>query len=129
MGKETYKQQILAGVLCPGMNFWQKVWAMTARIPRGRIVTYSQIARSLGTRAYRAVGNALNHNPYAPKVPCHRVVGSDGALRGFGGGLPLKRRLLVAEGVPVQDGKADLAHLHAFAKGARSRAGASAGPK
>ena len=72
------------------MTFNQKVWAMTARIPKGTVTTYAAIAKALGTKAYRAVGNALNRNPYAPGVPCHRVVGSTGALTGFAGGLERK---------------------------------------
>ena len=61
--------------------------------------TYAWIAQALGSKGYRAVGNALNRNPYAPAVPCHRVVGSNGSLTGFAGGLEKKRRLLTEEGV------------------------------
>src|SRR5688500_18672115 len=93
---------ILAGRIVPGMTFNQRVWAVCARVPAGRVVTYADIARALGTKAYRAVGNALNKNPYAPAVPCHRVVGSSGALTGFAGGLPKKRALLEAEGVELR---------------------------
>jgi methylated-DNA-[protein]-cysteine S-methyltransferase len=82
-----FEQQIKAGQIREDMSFNQKVWALTARIPRGQVVTYADIAHKLGTKAYRAVGNALNHNPYAPAVPCHRVVGSDGALTGFACGV------------------------------------------
>jgi methylated-DNA-[protein]-cysteine S-methyltransferase len=72
------EQQIKAGRIVPGMTFNQKVWAITARIPRGKVAIYADVASALGSRGYRAVGNALNRNPYAPQVPCHRVVGSDG---------------------------------------------------
>jgi methylated-DNA-[protein]-cysteine S-methyltransferase len=68
-------------------------------------VSYADIAHALGTKAYRAVGIALNRNPYAPRVPCHRVVGSDGSLTGFAGGLEKKRQLLESEGVRCVDGK------------------------
>jgi methylated-DNA-[protein]-cysteine S-methyltransferase len=102
------EQTIKAGKLSPKMNFNQKVWALTARIPKGRVVTYSDIARALGSRAYRAVGNALNRNPYAPAVPCHRVVGSDGSLTGFALGIEAKRKLLVSEGVQFSGEKVDL---------------------
>ncbi|HVT90385.1 MAG TPA: MGMT family protein [Tepidisphaeraceae bacterium] len=96
------------------MTFSQKVWAMTARIPRGKVLTYGDLARQLGTRGYRAVGHALNRNPYAPQVPCHRVVGSDGSLTGFAGGLPAKRKLLAAEGVLfISPSKVDLARHRA----------------
>lgn len=101
----NYEPHIKAGRIVPGMSFNQKVWALTARIPAGRVTTYGQIAAALGSRGYRAVGNALNRNPYAPAVPCHRVVGSGGALTGFAGGLAKKHRLLAGEGVPLRNGK------------------------
>jgi O-6-methylguanine DNA methyltransferase len=100
---------IRAGRLRPGMTFNQRVWALTARIPAGKVVTYGDIAAALGSpRGSRAVGNALNKNPYAPGVPCHRVVGSTGHLTGFAGGLPMKEQLLLSERVPVTRGRADL---------------------
>ena len=101
---------IISGKVLPTMTFNQKVWAMTARVPRGKIATYGQIARALGTQAYRAVGNALNHNPYAPQVPCHRIVGSDGALTGFAAGVTKKREMLAREGVKFRGQKVDLSH-------------------
>ena len=100
--------EILAGRIVKGMSFNQKVWAVCARVPKGKVTTYASIARKLGTQAYRAVGNAMNKNPYAPRVPCHRVVGSDGSLTGFAAGLEKKKRLLKAEGVPFVNGKVDL---------------------
>jgi methylated-DNA-[protein]-cysteine S-methyltransferase len=103
------ESHIRAGRFSAGMNFSQKVWAMTARIPAGQVATYGQIARALGRPgAGRAVGNALRRNPYAPQVPCHRVVGADGSLTGFAGGLPMKQRLLASEGVAVVGGRVDL---------------------
>lgn len=81
---------------------------MTARIPAGKVTTYADIGRALGTRGYRAVGNALNRNPYAPQVPCHRVVGSNGALTGFAGGLEKKQQLLAGEGVTLAKGRVAL---------------------
>src|SRR5215207_355225 len=102
------KEDICAGRVRPDMTFNQKVWAMTARIPAGRVVTYAEVAKALGSRGYRAVGNALNKNPYAPTVPCHRVVGSDGNLTGFAGGIDKKRQMLKREGVRLKDnGKVD----------------------
>lgn len=89
-------------------SFNQKVWAVTKKIPTGRVATYADIARRLGSKGYRAVGNALNRNPYAPIVPCHRVIGSNGHLTGFAGGLPAKKRLLESEGIRVVDGRVDL---------------------
>ena len=103
-----FEQQIKSGKIVRGMSFNEKVWAMTARIPRGKVCTYGDIAKALGTRAYRAVGNALNRNPYAPTVPCHRVVGSDGSLTGFAGGLTKKQRLLREEGVAIESDRVSL---------------------
>jgi methylated-DNA-[protein]-cysteine S-methyltransferase len=100
--------EILAGRIVKGMSFNEQVWAVCARVPKGKVTTYASIARKLGTQAYRAVGNAMNKNPYAPRVPCHRVVGSDGSLTGFAQGLEKKKRLLKAEGVPFVNGKVDL---------------------
>ncbi|WP_432798180.1 MGMT family protein [Poriferisphaera sp. WC338] len=103
-----YEKSILAGRIREGMNFNQKIWALTARIPEGKVATYGDLATKLGTRAYRAVGNAMNRNPYAPEVPCHRVVGSDGSLTGFAHGLARKEKMLKAEGVKIVKGKIDL---------------------
>jgi len=89
-------------------TFNQKVWELTERIPAGRVATYGDLAERLGTSAFRAVGNALHRNPFAPRVPCHRVVGSNGALTGYAGGLSKKKKLLESEGVAVVDGRVDL---------------------
>ncbi len=79
-------------------------------IPRGKVTTYGLLARKLNTKAYRAVGNACRRNPYAPRVPCHRVVKSDGTVGGFGGktsgkSVEKKIQLLRKEGVEVERGK------------------------
>jgi methylated-DNA-[protein]-cysteine S-methyltransferase len=118
---DTREQAIRAGLITPGMSFDQKVWAITSRIPRGSVVTYGQIARALRSRAYRAVGSALNRNPYAPGVPCHRVVGSDGKLTGYAGGLAKKRRMLIDEGVTVVGDRVDLSCVHPLTKPRASR--------
>ena len=84
--------------------FYQAVWRACAEIPKGEVRTYGWIARRMGKPgAARAVGQALGKNPFAPAVPCHRVVGADGRLTGYSGagGVAKKRRLLRAEGVPV----------------------------
>jgi methylated-DNA-[protein]-cysteine S-methyltransferase len=107
--RDAHAAAIRAGRMLSGMSFSQKVWALTARVPRGKVTTYATLARRLGTGACRAVGMALNRNPYAPWVPCHRVVGSDGSLVGFAGGLARKRAMLQAEGVPFIGNKVDLA--------------------
>jgi methylated-DNA-[protein]-cysteine S-methyltransferase len=105
---DAIAQAIFSGKIVPGMSFNQKVWAVCARIPRGHVATYADLARALKSNGYRAVGNAMNKNPYAPRVPCHRVVGSDGKLTGFAGGLAKKRAMLEDEGVPVRKDRADL---------------------
>ncbi len=112
---DTYKA-IVEGKLTRDMSFAQRVWALTALIPQGKVTTYREIARALNCTAYRAVGMALNRNPYAPQVPCHRVVGSDGSLTGFAGGLEKKARMLCEEGVEVVGGRVDLRRFgHTFA--------------
>ena len=79
--------------------FQDAVYRVVRRIPRGNTMTYAQVARAIGKpRAVRAVGNALNVNPFAPKVPCHRVIRSDGSIGGFASGTAAKRKLLRAEG-------------------------------
>ena len=81
--------------------FQQKVWLACARIPAGQTRTYRWIAKKIGhPDAARAVGSALGANPFAPIIPCHRVVCSDGSLGGYSGrgGLKTKRRLLIKEG-------------------------------
>lgn len=107
--ESKFEKQIKRGQIDPAMSFDQKVWALTSRIRAGQVATYADIARALGSKAYRAVGGALNRNPYAPEVPCHRVVGSDGSLTGFAGGLDKKRELLRSEGVECTPRRADLA--------------------
>lgn len=76
-------------------------------IPEGKVSTYKEIAHALGKSgfAYRAVGMALNKNPYAPRVPCHRVVASNGSLGGFAHGDQKKIELLEKEGVQIMDNK------------------------
>ena len=88
------------------MNFNQKVWDVCRQIPKGKITTYKAIAEKLNTKAYRAVGSALKKNPYAPKVPCHRVVNSDGTIGGYKGirNNNEKIRLLNKEGIITRKG-------------------------
>jgi methylated-DNA-[protein]-cysteine S-methyltransferase len=82
-----------------GTEFQRRVWAATRAIPRGETRTYGDVAGQAGSpRAARAVGQALAGNPWPVVVPCHRVVGRDGSLTGFGGGVEMKRRMLAMEG-------------------------------
>lgn len=82
-----------------GTQFQQAVWRELLAIPRGETCSYGQIAAKLGKPgAARAVGGACGANPLPIIIPCHRVVGSDGSLTGFGSGLDLKQKLLAMEG-------------------------------
>jgi methylated-DNA-[protein]-cysteine S-methyltransferase len=92
------------------LSFNEKVWKLMTKIPKGRVTTYGLIAKKLETKAYRAVGNACRNNPYAPKVPCHRVVKSDGTIGGFAGKtsgkmVQNKIKLLTKEGIQIKEGK------------------------
>lgn len=87
-------------VAAGGSDFQRRVWAALRRIPSGTTTTYGELAHTIGEPgAARAVGLANGANPVAIVVPCHRVIGSRGALTGFGGGLERKRWLLEHEGV------------------------------
>ncbi len=81
-------------------TFQRKVYEAILRIPKGQVRTYAQVARTIGKpKAARAVGQALKRNRWAPAIPCHRVIASDGSLGGYSarGGLAAKRRLLRRE--------------------------------
>ena len=81
-----------------GTEFQRGVWLELTRIPYGETRSYQQMACAIGSpKAVRAVGAANGANPVAIVVPCHRVIGASGKLVGYGGGLPLKRRLLALE--------------------------------
>lgn len=85
-----------------GTDFQKRVWRQVAAIPYGEMRSYLQIATAIGApTAVRAVGAANGANPVPIVVPCHRVVGANGKLVGYGGGLPLKRRLLELEGAQL----------------------------
>jgi O-6-methylguanine DNA methyltransferase len=82
-----------------GTDFQKACWHALLAIPYGETRTYADIARAIAKpQAFRAVGMANNRNPVAIVVPCHRVIASDGTLCGYGGGLPIKRKLLQLEG-------------------------------
>ena len=81
-----------------GTPFQLQVWRELTRIPYGETISYGELARRIGEPGgSRAVGGANNQNPIAIVIPCHRVVGADGSMVGFGGGLPIKRALLDLE--------------------------------
>lgn len=99
-----------------GSDFRQEVWKILCEIPYGQTTTYGEIAQKLSARlgrermSARAVGGAVGHNPISIIIPCHRVVGSNGRLTGYAGGLERKIKLLTHEGV-------DLTRLHSGAPG------------
>ena len=87
-----------------GTKFQLKVWNFLKKIPRGKVKTYSEVAKSIGKPlAVRAVANAIGKNPLAPQIPCHRVIRSDGSLGGYSGkgGIKTKRLLLKKEGIKL----------------------------
>jgi methylated-DNA-[protein]-cysteine S-methyltransferase len=96
--------------LCPrGSEFRQKVWKILCRIPYGKTVTYGDIAHQIcdengiSEMSAQAVGGAVGHNPISIIIPCHRVVGSDGSMTGYAGGIDIKVKLLRHEGVRLGD--------------------------
>ena len=87
-----------------GTKFQIKVWNYLKTIPKGKIKTYKQVAKAIGMpKAARAVANACGKNPYAPKIPCHRVIRSDGGRGGYSGrgGIKQKLKLLRSENVAI----------------------------
>ncbi len=86
-------------------SFDERCYEVLRRVPRGRVTTYGEIARALGCGAFRAVGGAMNRNPHAPGVACHRVVCAGGKIGGFAHAIDIKIDLLKGEGVEVKDGK------------------------
>jgi methylated-DNA-[protein]-cysteine S-methyltransferase len=94
------------GTAPEGTAFRQKVWELLLDIPYGKVVSYGSLAKQLGTGSSgagigalaRAVGGAVGHNPISILIPCHRVIGSDGDLTGYAGGLERKKALLTLEG-------------------------------
>lgn len=100
------KPQIKELPLAPvGSAFRKEIWEMLCEIPYGETTTYGELARKLAKKrgiekmSAQAVGGAVGHNPISIVIPCHRVIGSDGGLRGYAGGIEKKRMLLEMEGV------------------------------
>lgn len=90
--------------------FALRIYDLLRSVPAGHVTTYRDLAHAAGSQAYRAVGQAMRHNPYAPQVPCHRVVSSTGKIGGFmgkTGGTEISKKisLLRAEGVEVSGGR------------------------
>lgn len=83
-----------------GTEFQQAVWQALQNIPYGQTASYGEVARAVGRpKAVRAVGGANHKNPIVVIIPCHRVIGADGSLTGYGSGLPVKQKLLRLEGI------------------------------
>jgi O-6-methylguanine DNA methyltransferase len=102
----------------PPTEFEMQVYSVVRTIPKGRVSTYGAVAKSTGRGTARSVGSALARNPFAPEVPCHRVVRADGSLGGFNGEtegpeMVKKIRLLKSEGVEIKSGLIDLARFGA----------------
>src|SRR3989338_1721840 len=90
-----------------------QVYTVCKKIPKGKVTTHKEIAKALNTKAYQAIDQALKRNPYAPEVPCHRVVSSTGNLHGFKGkrngkAIEEKKYLLKKEGIEIKNNKIDL---------------------
>jgi O-6-methylguanine DNA methyltransferase len=87
-------------------DFQSQCYTALKKVPRGMVITYAGLAEMIGRpRAHRAVGSAMNKNPFAPEVPCHRVVKSNGELGGFADDISVKIKRLQEEGVLVCDNK------------------------
>lgn len=107
------------------MNFNERCYQILKKVPKGKVTTYKAIAKKLNSKAYRAVGNAMNKNPFAftssreggrvkmgldakERIPCHRVINSDGKLGGYAFGINAKIKLLKSEGIEIKNNKIDL---------------------
>lgn len=85
------------------------IFSLLGRVPTGKVVTYKNLAKAVGRpKSARAIGKILSKNKQAPKIPCHRVVRSDGKLGGYRWGIKNKTRLLRKEGIEIKRGKIDL---------------------
>ena len=85
-----------------GTDFQKRVWQSLSHIPFGTVVSYSDVAKKVGCSSVRAVANAVSRNPISIIIPCHRVVGKNGTLTGYAGGLDKKVWLLMHEGVDIK---------------------------
>jgi len=101
---KSARKQGFSLMILKGTKFQLKVWKYLRTIPKGKVKTYKQVAISIKSpKSARAVANACAKNPYAPKIPCHRVIRSDGALGGYSGrgGIKQKLKLLRSEKVAI----------------------------
>ncbi len=102
--KSARKQWFFSNMILKGTKFQLKVWNYLKTIPKGKIKSYKEVAKGIKSpKSARAVANACAKNPYAPKIPCHRVIRSDGGLGGYSGtgGVKKKLKLLRSEKAPI----------------------------
>jgi methylated-DNA-[protein]-cysteine S-methyltransferase len=96
----------------PDISFNERCYEILKKVPKGKVVTYKQIANAMNSKAYRAVGNAMNKNPNPSskkgKVPCHRVIKSNGSVGGYALGQKNKIKMLREEGVEIINNKINL---------------------
>ncbi len=98
-------------------EFRDRVLKLVAMVPKGKVTTYKELARAMGRpRSYRAVANALAKNPHPIKIPCHRVVRSNGEVGGYRLGVRRKVKLLVQEGIKIENGKISPKFMFKFQK-------------
>ena len=89
-------------------SFSEQCYKILVKVPKGKVTTYKAIAYALNTRAYRAVGTAMKNNPNAPKIPCHRVIKSDGKIGNYAFGTKKKIKMLKNEGIKIKNNRIDL---------------------
>jgi len=93
-------------------NFYKKCYKVLKKVPKGKVTTYKNIAHALNSKAYQAVGTAMNKNPSSfldgGKIPCQRVIKSDGSVGNFASGTAKKIKMLKAEGIEIKNKKIDL---------------------
>jgi len=86
-------------------SFSAKCYSKLKEVPAGKVTTYKDLAWAINSKAYLAIGTAMNKNPFAPKVPCHRVVNFDGKIGEFSSGAKNKIKILEKEGIKIKNGK------------------------
>jgi methylated-DNA-[protein]-cysteine S-methyltransferase len=89
-------------------SFQKSCYEILRKVPKGKVTTYQELAKALNSKAYRAVGTAMNKNPFAPKVPCHRVINSNGKIGNYALGKEKKIQLLKEEGIEIENEKVNL---------------------
>jgi methylated-DNA-[protein]-cysteine S-methyltransferase len=97
-------------------NFQKRIYEALKKVPKGRVITYKDLGRAVHTKAYRAVGSAMAKNPFAPFVPCHRVIRSDGVVGNYSGkgGHQAKIKMLASEGIEIKNNKVNKKYFFTF---------------